>query len=182
MTETPEPEFDEQTTKALARLTHKLAHNKETRRAFSKLVRQVEPERAAAFVDVTAEERIEELEERQAKKELEREQREIEKRLTEQRHRLIKTEKNPDGQYTEDEVKEIEGVMTRYGLSDYDPAVVLYAHERPPASPQPPEGVAKHGATWEFPDFKAFVGNPTGAARDRAHEVISEITRNRSRR
>jgi len=180
-----EPEFDDATKTAFARLVYKMAHGDggKHRAGFAKLVREVEPERAAAFSDVWAKEDLEKFKVDQEEKEIKREAREIEKRLVAQRNKLLKSDNNPDGRYSEDEIKEIEGVMTRYGLTDYDPGVVLYAHEKPPAAPQPPEGGgSRHGATWEFPDFKAFVQNPVATARDRAHEVITELQRNRARR
>ena len=87
--------------------------------------------------------------------------------------------------FTEDQVKEIESVMTAYGIADYDAGVVLYRDKNPPPTPDPiPLPDARMGATWEFPsiegmNFTDFAKDPVKASRNAAYGVIAEFGKRR---
>ncbi len=154
----------------LAELAMKLAANQETRKPFLNAVKKVDPNRRFPSQEVEdlraemAETREREKEERK----LEEERRETERRLTAQRQSL--TGKG----YTEDQLKEVEEVMTKYGITDYEAGADLYQARRPPKESEGPTG------TWEFPTLAGLIENPTKAARDEAFKTITEIRRGRA--
>ena len=166
----------------LSQLAYELAHNKDTRKEFAKIVKKAAPERANAFTDVDADERFEAFKAEQEQKEQLAEGRRIQAELTKQRGDLIESKR-----YTEDQVKDIEKIIERHGSTlDYNTAAVLYAHENPPANPQegPPDD-QRMGATWEFPTvngkdgkpipFAEFAKNPNSAAQSAAYQVITDF-------
>ena len=88
----------------------------------------------------------------------------------------------PDGQgrkYSEDDLKKIEDLMQKKGISDYDDGATLYAATLPPVDPSPMSEVPEHGATWEFPEWAKFGENPDKAARNTAHSMIKDFMRKR---
>jgi hypothetical protein len=161
--------LDPNTAQALGELMHKLAHNPKTRKSVAKMVKEVDPDRAAAFTDIELDDKVEALREEFTAKEDARQREEVTRKLEAQRKGLLAKG------YTEDQVKEIEEkVMPRYGISDYDAASVLWANENPPAQPTPGEK-RSNGTHWEFPMFEQYASDPRKASLDRAHEVIDEL-------
>ena len=165
----------------LANLFFALSQDPKTRKEIGRLVRKARPDtpHAMAFKDVEIEERQETWEEKQAAKELERQNAEILSRMNAQRARLLTAE---DGgrQYSEDDVKKIEALMQRKGISDYEDGATLYAATLPPVDPRPGDDpIPQHGSTWEFPRWSDFGADPIKASRNEAHQAITELMRKR---
>jgi hypothetical protein len=166
----------------LGDLLHELTHDKKTRTAIGKIIKQAKPDspHAAAFADVEIEDRFEAFKAEQEKKDLERQQQDMLRQMNAKRAALLVG--GPDGQgrkYSEEDLKKIEDLMQKKGIADYDDGATLYAATLPPVDPSPPSEIAPHGATWEFPEFAKFADNPAKAARDTAHQIIGEFMRKR---
>jgi hypothetical protein len=162
----------------LARLAQELAHNPETRKDFGKLVKKAKPQssHAAAFKDVEIEDQFEAFKAEQEQKELKQQQNAIVARMNAQRAALMTGGEDGSGRkYNEDDVKKIEALMEKKGLTDYEDAAILYAATLPPPSPQPPSNVPVHGTTWEMPEFAKFGKDPVRASREVANDVITEL-------
>ena len=165
----------------LANLFFQLSQDPKTRKEIGRLVRKARPDtpHAMAFKDVEIEERFESFEEQQTAKDLKRQQDEVLARMNAQRARLLTAE---DGgrQYSEDDVKKIEALMQRKGISDYEDGATLYAATLPPVDPRPgEEPIPQHGSTWEFPRWSDFGADPIKASRNEAHQAITELMRKR---
>ena len=157
----------------LAELSMKLAANAETRRPFLKSVNKIEPNRRFPSVEVEdlREEMKAEREREKEERKVEEERRATEQRLAAQRDSL----KGPGRGYSDEQIKEIEEVMTKYGLSDYEAGADLWQARRPAEVPQDRTG------TWEFPtigEAADFVADPVKASRNEAFKVINELRRN----
>jgi len=163
----------------LARLALDLSHDKKSRKAFGKIVKEFKPDspHAAAFADVEIEDKFEAFTAAQEQKEIKAQQERVLRRMNERREALLAG----DGgrKYNEDDVKKIEALMEKKGITDYDDGAILYAATLPPENIKPEREVPKHGATWELPDISKF-GNPS-ASRDIAYQVIDEFQRKQSR-
>lgn len=133
----------------LSTLAANLSNNKDTRAPFAHLVAKVDPELAKSFNDVFLSDKFAALEKKIDDGIQTRQANELQQAQQRQRQKLI-----DDGRYTEDQVKEIEsGVMTKFGLSDYEAGATLYAAEHPPEHPAlaVPDFLNDNGQTWEFP-------------------------------
>lgn len=165
----------------LADLFYKLSHDKKTRKIIAKAVKDAAPDspHAAAFSDVEIEDKFETFKQEQSDKETKSQQEAILARMNMQRNRLLTGGDDGGGRkYSEDDVKKIETLMQKKGLTDYEDGAVLYASTLPPEDPRPGKDVPPaHGATWEFPEWAKFGKDPVGASRDTAHTVISEFMR-----
>jgi hypothetical protein len=161
------PETQEEATLIeYGRLALKLATNAETRRPFLKAVRKVEPDRR--FPDQDVEDLKEQLAADREKEKVEREALETTQRMNAARSGLIAS-----GRYTEQEVGEIEKVMTKYGLADYEAGAKLYSADFRPANAgnTPPK---QHGP-WELPTYEGLMEDPIAAARKQAYAEIDRI-------
>ena len=166
----------------LAQLARDLAHNPETRREFGKLVKKAKDKspaaarHAGAFSDVEIEDKFESFRAEQADRELKAQQQQIVDRMNGQRTRLLTGGENGGGKkYSEDDIKKIEALMEKKGLTDYDDAAVLYAATLPPENTMPTEIPNVQGATWEFPEWGKFGKDPVKASREVAAQVIQEF-------
>ena len=161
----------------LARLALDLSHNKETRKAFGQLVRKAKPDspHARAFSDLDVEDKFEAFKGDLEKDKIEAQREKLLQRMNAQRNKLIVGDES-GRKYSEDDVKKIEALMEKKGITDYEDGAILYAATLPPESPKPSE-IPKHGATWEFPELETFGKDPQGASRDIAHQVIGEFMR-----
>jgi hypothetical protein len=182
----PGPQFTPEVASGLAALAHKLAHDPKTRKQYAKLVKEVAPEHAGAFSDVESADALDAFKQELLDRDTATAAAATVARLAADRAKLLENGDDGKPRYTEDQVKAIEGVMQRLGLSDYEAGRVIYAHENPPANPTPatPDNVS--GATFEFPtlgglSFADFAADPTKAARTQAYEVIGEFARKRGR-
>lgn len=166
----------------LADLFYKLSHDKKTRKQIAKAVKELAPEspHAAAFSDVEIEDKFEKFKEEQTELATKAQTDAILARMNMQRNRLLTGGDDEAGRkYSEDDVKKIETLMQKKGISDYDDGAILYASTLPPDNPRPGDKdiPPAHGATWEFPEWAKFGKDPVAASRDTAHQVIGEFMR-----
>jgi len=177
------PSLDPAVAADLGALLHELSQNPKTRKIIAKAVREAKPDspHAQAFKDVEIEDRFESFREEQAAAELKRQQDAVLARMNQQRAALLTGGLDGNGRkYAEDDVKQIESLMQKKGISDYDDGATLYAATLPPLDPQPGAEIPpQHGATWEFPEWSKFGSDPVKASRDTAHNVITEFMRKR---
>ena len=165
----------------LAALFLELSHNPKTRKQMAKAIKDAKPEspHARAFSDVDMSEQMESFREEQAKKDLERQRDDMIARMNAKRAALLTG--GPDGsgrRYGEDDIKKIEDLMQRKGISDYEDGATLYAATLPPIE-QPSGAIPEHGATWEFPEWDKYATAPDKAARNTAHTMITDFMRKR---
>lgn len=175
--------LDPATAADLGALLHQLSHNPKTRKMIAKAIKEAKPDspHAQAFKDVEVEDRFEEFTRQQEDKDLKRAQEAMLAQMNAKRSALLTG--GPDGsgrKYVEDDVKKIEELMQRKGISDYEDGATLYAASLPPVNqPSDEELAPQHGATWEFPEWGKFGADPVKASRDTAHNVITEFMRKR---
>lgn len=153
--------------KDLADLTLKVANDKKTRKQFVKAVKEIEPDRR--FPDVEMDDLREEMKaEREAEK-LEREKEKILARQTAQKEAL-KT------RYDDKAIEEIEKIMEKKGISDYEDGAILYGATIKPAAPT----YEAKDHTWEMPkiDIKDF-GSIQQRRRSSLMGAVDEVIRNR---
>ena len=170
----------------LGALMHSLSQNPKTRKLIAKAVKDASADDAAAkrhsaaFTDVDLSDQFEKFQADQEAKDLKRQQDEVLARMNRQRAALLTGGEDGGGRkYAEDDVKAIEALMQRKGISDYEDGATLYAATLPPIDPRPGDEPPQHGSTWEFPEWAKFGPDPVKASRDTAHSVISEFMRKR---
>ena len=174
--------LDLATASELADLFHELSHNKETRKAVAAAVKKLKPDspHAQAFSDVDIEDKFDSFRQEQEQRDLKKQQDEMLSRMNARRNALLTG--GPDGsgrKYAEDDIKKIEELMQRKGITDYDDGATLFAATLPPLDPRPDELPPQHGSTWDFPEWGKFGADPVKASRDTAHNVITEFMRKR---
>ena len=157
-----------QTEKDLAALMLKLSGNPKTRRKQLAMIREVDPNYRIP-ADVQLEEYKEQVKREREEEKIRAQAEKSQERQTGQRQGLIES-----GKYTEEQVKEIEGVMRKYGLGDYDAGAKLYAADMTPAKASNANR-PRHGQIWEFPDLPGLLQNPEKAATDAAYAVLDEM-------
>jgi hypothetical protein len=165
----------------LATLAYNLGHNPETRKDLAKLVKKIDPQRAArSFADVDQVDKLEafrtEIEEKLDLKGAKA----AKDKADEQRAKLAE-------RYDEKRMEAIEAEAARLGTSDLESAAIVYAHRSGETDPsvQPPSPSERPGATWEFPtvagkdgkqmDFKSFAADPRTHSLNAAYNVITEF-------
>jgi hypothetical protein len=167
----------------LAVLFLKLSHDPKTRKVIAKAVKEGAPDspHAKVFTDVEISDQFESFKAEQEQRELKKQQDEMLARMNAKRSALLTG--GPDGsgrKYAEDDIKKIEDLMQRKGITDYEDGATLYAATLPPIDNLPSDvPPAQHGATWEFPEWGKFGADPVKASRDTATSVISEFMRKR---
>lgn len=175
--------LDPATAADLGALLHQLSHNPKTRKMIAKAIKEAKPDspHAQAFKDVDVEDRFEEFTRQQEDKDLKRAQEAMLAQMNQKRAALLTGGADGSGRkYVEDDVKKIEELMQRKGISDYEDGATLYAATLPPIDPPSDAEIApQHGATWEFPEWGKFGADPVKASRDTAHNVITEFMRKR---
>ena len=182
MTDAPKP-IDPNVAQDLARLALDLSHDKKTRKAFAKIVRESKPDspHAAAFADVEVEDKFEAFKSEIENERIKQQQDAIIEKLNRDRQRLLAG--SDDGsapKYDEDTVKKIEDLMQKKGISDYEDGRILYAALNPPPANTKPSNETPPGATWELPAFAEYSKDPNKAARNNAYAVIDEFRRRRA--
>lgn len=177
------PNLDPATQADLAKLFFELSHDPKTRKEIGKLVKKARPDspHAQAFVDVELSDQFENFKADQEKREIERQQQEMLREMNARRAALLTG--GPDGggrKYSEDDLKKIEDLMQKKGITDYEDGATLYAATLPPIDPKPGIDIPiEHGSTWEFPEWNTFSTDPVKASRNAAHQVITEFMRKR---
>jgi hypothetical protein len=158
------PEFDEETLIGLGKLAIALSRNKDTGRPFRALVKKVDPQRQ--FPSDEVQDLREQIEADKETRKLEDEQKKV---LAEQA-----AEKTAIARiYTDEQIKEIEALMTKHGLSSYELGAKLYAADLKPAKQKGREQLTSN--TWEFPKADGLFEDPAKFALKEAGKVIDEI-------
>jgi hypothetical protein len=170
----------------LSRLAFQLSHSEKTRSGFAELVKEVDPNASKAFSDVFLEKKFDAFTKKFEDERLaERMQRAQESRQS-QKSAVIENRK-----FNENQVAEVEKIMTHYGVSDWEAAADIYAQRNPPENPElkPPPEIEHGGASWDFPtvpgkdgkmlSFQDFLKNPSASSRNAAIQCITEFKRNR---
>ena len=182
MTDAPKP-IDPNVAQDLARLALDLSHDKKTRKAFGKIVREAKPirpmpRRLPMWKSRTSSRRSSP---KSSSSESSGQQDAIVEKLNRDRQQLLAG--SDDGsapKYDEDTVKKIEELMQKKGISDYEDGRILYAALNPPANTKPSNEPTPPGATWELPAFAEYAKDPNKAARNNAYAVIDEFSRRRA--
>ena len=151
----------------IGQLALKLRHNPKTKRAFTKLVKEVAPE--ISFPDADIEDVEERVNERFEALKAEQEREQVKQALLESRKKI-------SDNYDEKQIKEIEDVMVAKGLSSYEDAAVLYAHQSPTVRPDP----LRPNVSLELPSDENWLKNPKKMALNTAFDVIQEFQRKRA--
>jgi len=174
--------LDANTAADLGALLHQLSHNPKTRKMIAKAIKEASPDspHAQAFKDIEVEDRFEEFTRQQEDKDLKRAQENMLAQMNAKRAALLTGGADGSGRkYAEDDVKAIETLMQRKGITDYEDGATLYAATLPPVDQPSDAEPPQHGATWEFPEWGKFGADPIKASRDTAHNVITEFMRKR---
>ena len=168
----------------LGDLLYELTHDKKTRAKIGRIIKEAKPDsqHAAAFKDIELEDRLEAFERTQEERSIDEARKAAVARMENQRARLLTGGDDGDGRkYSEDDVKQIEALMEKKGIVDYDDGAVLYAAINPQPGPLDNEPIAP-GATWEFPEFAKFKDDPVKASREVAFQAIRELRNRRGLR
>lgn len=169
--------LDAKTQAELADLMVAISHNPKTRAKVAGVLKDAGLGDKYRFDDVENETTIMARAEQVAKDTLAAERRKSDAesftaRLNSQRASLIKTDQNPNGRFSESLVKDkLEPFMQEKGISDYEDAAILYAHNNPESTPKPE--IASRGI-WELPTGD-WIKDPKGTARQMAHKAVSDI-------
>jgi hypothetical protein len=152
----------------LAKLATDLAHNPKTRKKFAGLVQEIDPSRR--FPDVEADDMRADMKKEFEKRDQEREAERVKLRLETQKESLR-------SRYDDSAIAEIEKLMEKKGISDYEDGAILYAAITKPATPT--HDVNDHA--WSLPkiDIKDF-GNLKQRGRAQAYQAIDELNRKRA--
>jgi hypothetical protein len=168
----------------LSTLFHQLAHHKDTRGPLARMVKHVGSPVAAAFTDVTLEDKFAQLNKKLDDRLLQDQINAASNAQARQRNTLKEAGRS------DEEIANIEKVMSRVGLGDYDAGARLYDSYNPPADPSDhgPDAWNETGV-WEFPTlpgadgkpmaFKDFAKDPAKATRAAAYTAIDEFKRSR---
>ena len=170
-------EFDQlyapETQKALSKLLVQLARNPKTGPKLRAVVKEFDPNYQLPAGDKVEELRAQIANDRQAEQIRAAQRAALEKQEAQKRG-LIDGTLIRGRTYDDAAIKDIEALMTKYGLSDYEAGAKLYGADMKPAA-QPGAPVTGPGATWTFPMYDNLFENPASAARDMAYKTISEM-------
>lgn len=159
----------------LADLALSIAHNPDTRKQFAGLAKKVGA--PFKFADVEAADSVLSEVDQRVKDGLAAEARSraaaaTTERLNTQRAKLVKSDANPAGRFTEEVIKtKLEPFMESRGIADYDDAVVLWNHSNPEPVPHPE--IANAGF-WQMPQGDILT-DPKGWARKEAHKAVGDL-------
>lgn len=156
----------------LAALSKRLSEDPKTRKSFLRLAREVNPDLPVPELEMedvvnarasAAEKRVEDLE-----KQLRA--REVREELSKRRNRL----KEQGLAQSDDEILEIEKLMTEKGIANHETAADYWRHMKQSAVPTSgyPSPVMSRM------DIKGYMKNPVGAARENAALALAELRKN----
>jgi hypothetical protein len=159
----------------LGDLLYDLTHDEKHRAEVGKLIKKARPDspHAKAFKDVELEERLSTFEQQQEQRELDNARKAIISRMEGERQRLLDGDDERGRKYSEDDIKKIEELMEKKGLTSYEDGATLYSATVPQPGPLDEDPV--RGSTWEFPEFAKFKDDPVKASKEVAYSVIREI-------
>lgn len=152
----------------LAKLATDLANNPKTRKKFVGLVKEIDPSKR--FPDVENDELREEF---NRQREADKQEREKEKALS----RLEAQKEMLKSRYDDAAIGEIEKLMEKLGISDYDTGARIYAAETKAATPT--YEINDHKWTLPSVEPKDFA-NMKQNSRAKAMQVIDEFKRKRA--
>lgn len=152
----------------LAKLMTDLANNPKTRKKVVGLIKEIDPSRR--FPDVEAEELEEKMQREFERRDQAREAERVKTRLESQKAGLA-------DRYDEKAIEEIEKLMEKKGISDYEDGAMLYAAVTKPATPT----YEAKDHRWSMPaiDIKDF-GNLSAIKRQRANQAIDDLRRKKA--
>jgi hypothetical protein len=156
----------------LAALSKRLAEDPATRKDYLKLAKKVMPDLPVPEIEMeeavnkrasVAEQRVQQLEAKLR-------QREVREELTKRRNAL----KEKGYVQSEEEIQEIEKLMTEKGIANHETAADYWRYMRQSAVPTPgyPQPVMSRM------DVKGYMKNPVGAARENAAAALAELRKN----
>jgi len=164
--------YSPETLQELGKLMLKMSRNKDTRRSLIQGVKKVDPNYMLPG-DQQVEDLRQELADQRAADEEGRRAREVTDRLARQRAGLLDGTLIPGRKFDEAQVKEIEEqVMPKFGVSDYEAAAKIYAHD---LKPPKPHNAFSPTATWTLPEIPGLLEDPVKAAKEAAYKVIDEL-------
>ena len=156
----------------LAALSERLNSNPKTRKRFLGLAQEVTPDLSVPELEMEAivNERASAAEKRVEDLEKQLRAREIREELNKRRSRL----KEQGLAQSDDEILEIEKLMTEKGIANHETAADYWRHMKQSAVPTPgyPQPVMSRL------DIKGYMKNPVGAARENAHLALAELRKN----
>lgn len=159
---------------ALAELSQRMASNPETRGAFLKLTKQVNPETHIPEVDIPAamEHRFAPMQDKLTKLEAE-----IARRDAEESVRAKRKEARKVAGVTADDIPAIEKLMVERGIADHKTAAEFYVMQNRAGEPTASAGsqaIRTFGAP-KAPDLKEFGGSLSAFARKNAFDMIDQL-------
>jgi hypothetical protein len=158
---------------AHAALLRRLATDPRTRRIVTKAIKEIDPEnyRDHAFPDQKVEDLKEEMEARLAELESKRKIEQADEILRKQKQELL-------NKYSDEQISEIEKIMEKHNISDYELASKVYAADTPQVDPKRSPRPTQFGERWQFPEnMEEFKKDPAGAALRGAYADIDRLRR-----
>jgi hypothetical protein len=157
----------------LAALSKRLSEDPATRKQFLRLTKQVHPDLPVPEIEMeeAVNARASVAEQKVAQLEAKLRQREVKDELNKRRSVL----KEKGYVESDDEILEIEKLMTEKGIANHETAADYWRHMKQAAVPTPsgfPSPVMSRF------DIKGYMKNPTGAARENAAAALAELRKN----
>ncbi len=156
----------------LAALSERLSSNPKTRNQFLRLAKEVNPELPVPELEMEAmvNERTSAAERRVDELEKQLRAREVREELSRRRSKLKET----GVAQSDDDVLEIEKLMTEKGIANHETAADYWRHMKQSAVPTPgyPTPVMSRM------DVKGYMKNPVAAARENAAAALAELRKN----
>lgn len=157
----------------LAALSKRLSEDPATRKQFLRLTKQVHPDLPVPEIEMeeAVNARASVAEQKVAQLEAKLRQREVKDELTKRRNSL----KEKGYVQSDDEILEIEKLMTEKGIGNHETAADYWRHMKQSAIPTssgfPTPVMSKF-------DIKGYMKNPVGAARENAAAALAELRKN----
>lgn len=156
----------------LAALSKRLSENPKTRKSFLRLAKEVNPDIPMPELEMEemVNERTSAAEKRVADLENQLRAQQVRDELNRRRNRL----KESGFVQTDDDILEIEKLMTEKGIANHETAADYWRHMKQAAVPTPgyPQPVMSRM------DVKGYMKNPVAAARENAAAALAELRKN----
>jgi hypothetical protein len=156
----------------LAALSKRLSENPKTRKSFLRLAKEVNPDIPMPELEMEemVNERTSAAEKRMADLENQLRAQQVRDELNRRRNRL----KESGFAQTDDDILEIEKLMTEKGIANHETAADYWRHMKQAAVPTPgyPQPVMSRM------DVKGYMKNPVAAARENAAAALAELRKN----
>lgn len=162
-------EYPDETKQELGKLMLKMSRNKQLRRPLLKMVQSIDQNYTLPG-DQQVEDLRQELAHEREKNRISAASNEVKAKLEQQRAGLL-SGSLLGRKYDDAQVADIEKVMTKYGIGDYEAGAKIYQTEARPERPTNKPG----SPSWTFPDLPGLMDDPARAARDAAYGVIDEL-------